>query len=41
MRIAVLSDIHGNLRAFDAVRKDLRETAPDVVVHGGDLAAAE
>jgi len=39
MRIAVVSDIHGNLRAFDAVLKDLKDTAPDVVVHGGDLAA--
>lgn len=39
MRIAVVSDIHGNLRAFDAVLEDLKEIAPDVVVHGGDLAA--
>jgi putative phosphoesterase len=39
VRIAVVSDVHGNLRAFDAVLKDLKEVAPDVVVHGGDLAA--
>jgi putative phosphoesterase len=39
MRIAVVSDIHGNLRAFDAVLRDLKDVAPDVVVHGGDLAA--
>jgi putative phosphoesterase len=39
MRIAVVSDVHGNLRAFDAVLKDLQEVAPDLVVHGGDLAA--
>jgi Icc-related predicted phosphoesterase len=39
MRIAVVSDIHGNLRALEAVLKDLKEIAPDVVVHGGDLAA--
>jgi putative phosphoesterase len=38
MRIAIVSDIHGNLAAFDAVLADLRQTAPDLVFHGGDLA---
>lgn len=38
MRIAILSDIHANRTAFDAVRGDLRQTAPDLVFHGGDLA---
>jgi predicted phosphodiesterase len=38
MRIAVVSDIHGNLTAFEAVLADLRQTAPDVIFHGGDLA---
>jgi predicted phosphodiesterase len=38
MRIAIVADIHGNLAAFDAVLADLRRTAPDVVLHGGDLA---
>jgi len=38
MRIAILSDAHGNLRAFQAVLADLRQVAPDLVVHGGDLA---
>jgi predicted phosphodiesterase len=38
VRIAVVSDIHGNRRAFEAVLADLRETAPDVVFHGGDMA---
>jgi putative phosphoesterase len=38
MRIAVVSDIHGNLTAFDAVLADLRKTAPDLIFHGGDLA---
>ncbi len=38
MRIAIVSDIHGNRTAFDAVVSDLRQTAPDVVLHGGDLA---
>jgi predicted phosphodiesterase len=38
MRVAVVSDIHGNQRAFAAVLADLRGVAPDLVVHGGDLA---
>src|SRR5258707_1628716 len=38
MRTAIISDVHGNRRAFEAVLADLREVAPDVVVHGGDLA---
>jgi predicted phosphodiesterase len=38
MRIAVVSDIHGNLTALEAVLSDLRQTAPDVIFHGGDLA---
>jgi putative phosphoesterase len=38
MRIAVLSDIHGNLSAFEAVLADIRQVSPDLVLHGGDLA---
>jgi predicted phosphodiesterase len=38
MRVAVLSDIHGNLTAFEAVLADIRQVAPDLVLHGGDLA---
>ena len=38
MRIAVLSDMHGNLRALEAVIDDLQRQAPDLVVHAGDLA---
>lgn len=38
MRIAVVSDIHGNLTAFEAVLADLRDAAPDLILHGGDLA---
>jgi putative phosphoesterase len=38
MRIAIVSDIHGNRRAFQAVLADLRQVAPDFVLHGGDLA---
>lgn len=38
MRVAVVSDIHGNRRALQAVLADLRQAAPDLIVHGGDLA---
>lgn len=38
MRIAIVADIHGNLTAFEAVLADLRETSPDLILHGGDLA---
>jgi predicted phosphodiesterase len=40
MRIAVLSDIHGNGTAFEAVLRDLHQTSPDLILHGGDLADA-
>lgn len=36
MRIGVLADIHGNLRALAAVQVDLRKHSPDVVVNLGD-----
>jgi predicted phosphodiesterase len=39
VRLAIVSDIHGNLTALEAVIADLRETAPDLILHGGDLAA--
>jgi putative phosphoesterase len=38
VRIAIVSDIHGNRTAFEAVLTDLRETSPDLILHGGDLA---
>ena len=38
MRIAIVSDIHGNRTAFEAVLVDLGETSPDLILHGGDLA---
>lgn len=38
MRVAIISDVHGNRRAFEAVLADLQQAAPDVVLHGGDLA---
>lgn len=37
VRIAIVSDIHGNRTAFEAVLTDLQETSPDLVLHGGDL----
>jgi putative phosphoesterase len=39
MRIAVISDIHANLTALEAVIADLRKTGADLIVHGGDLVA--
>ncbi len=36
-RIAVLSDVHGNLGALTAVRKALKKEKPDVVLIAGDL----
>lgn len=38
MRIAIISDIHGNLTALEAVLADLERQKPDIVFHGGDLA---
>ncbi len=38
MRVAIVSDVHGNRRAFEAVLAELRQVAPDLVVQGGDLA---
>jgi putative phosphoesterase len=37
VRTAVVSDIHGNLTAFDAVIADIERQSVDRVVHGGDL----
>lgn len=37
MRIAIVSDIHGNLTALDAVIADLQQQSPDLVLQGGDL----
>ena len=37
MRVAVVSDIHGNLMALDAVMTDLEKQAPDQVWCAGDL----
>jgi putative phosphoesterase len=37
MRLAVISDTHGNAIAFEAVIKDLQQQSPDAVVFLGDL----
>lgn len=36
-RIAVLSDVHGNLAALEAVAKEIRREKPDAVLVAGDL----
>jgi putative phosphoesterase len=38
VRFAVVSDVHGNLTALDAVIADLAGRGVDRIVHGGDLA---
>jgi predicted phosphodiesterase len=37
MRIAIFSDVHGNLTALEAVLADINTQAPDAVVFAGDL----
>ena len=37
-KIAVLSDVHGNLVALEAVRKDVKKAKPDAILVCGDLA---
>lgn len=37
MKVAVLSDIHGNLEALEAVHQDLLQMAPEMVICLGDL----
>jgi putative phosphoesterase len=37
MRLAIISDVHGNLAALDAVLADLRRQKPDLIFHGGDI----
>ena len=39
MRVAVFSDVHGNVRALEAVLAEIKARGPfDAVVNGGDLA---
>lgn len=37
MRIAILSDIHGNIWALEAVLADVKKQAVDLVVNAGDI----
>jgi len=37
VRIAVLSDVHGNASAIEAVRKAVKKDTPDLVLVAGDL----
>lgn len=37
MRVAIMSDIHGNLAALEAVVRDLETLDVDEVLVGGDL----
>ena len=37
MRIAIFSDVHGNLSALEAVLVDIEDQSPDLVVFAGDL----
>ncbi|MDT8307807.1 MAG: metallophosphoesterase, partial [Anaerolineae bacterium] len=37
MKVAVLSDIHGNLPALEAVAADIVAWAPDVTIVNGDV----
>src|SRR5205085_10925815 len=36
MRIAVVADIHGNVRALRAVMDDIKQLAPDTIINLGD-----
>ena len=36
MKLAILSDIHANMEAFDAVLKDIHKAGPDAVISLGD-----
>ena len=37
MRLAVMSDVHGNLPALEAVLQDLQQYEPDGVIVAGDF----
>ena len=39
MRVAALSDIHGNLPALEAVLRELQDEEPDLIVFCGDVAS--
>lgn len=37
MRIAIFSDVHGNLTALEAVLADIKQHSPDMIIFAGDL----
>jgi len=37
MKIAIFSDVHGNLTALEAVLSDIKKQAPDLIIFAGDL----
>lgn len=37
MRIAIFSDVHGNLTALNAVLADIKKQTPDLIIFAGDL----
>ena len=39
MRVAAISDIHGNMPAFDAVLSDIEREHVDIIIGGGDFAS--
>src|ERR1700752_5486386 len=41
MRIAVVADIHGNVRALRAVMDDIKQVSPDTVVNLGDCVTGQ
>lgn len=37
MRVAIFSDVHGNLTALEAVLDDIKQQSPDITLFAGDL----
>ncbi len=37
MRVAIFSDVHGNLTALEAVLADIKQQSPDLTIFAGDL----
>jgi len=37
VRLAVIADIHGNIQALEAICRDIKSFAPDLIVVGGDM----
>ena len=37
MRVAIFSDVHGNLTALEAVLDDIKQHSPDLTIFAGDL----